>query len=158
MKTVNWWEKERAKLESSVLVSFLSTWHKLELYEKRKHQLRRGFHKIQLFSVFLTCTWWRKALSAVGGVTPHSFVFHKKASWANYGEESRKKYPSMVSISALDSWFLSCMSSWGPVSSCLILLSLSSHITSILHLSSSEIKGVSYHCLTVSLLDLLCLV
>lgn len=158
MKAVNWGEKERAKLENSVLVSFLPTWHKLELSEKRKHQLRRDFHKIQLFSVFLTCTWWRKTLSAVGCVTPHSFVFHKKASRANYGEESSKKYSSMVSISALDSWFLSCMSSWGSVFSCLILLSLSSHITSILHLSSFEIKGVSYHCLTVSLLDLFCLV
>lgn len=60
MKAVNWGEKERAKLENSVLVSFLPTWHKLELSEKRKHQLRRDFHKIQLFSVFLTCTWWRK--------------------------------------------------------------------------------------------------
>lgn len=39
--------------KKTVVVIFLSTWHMLDVYERKEPQLRKYFHKIQLEGILL---------------------------------------------------------------------------------------------------------
>ena len=81
----------------------MSTRYKLELSEWREPQLRKCFHKIWLWDIFLISGWCGKAKPIAGGAIP-GLLFYKKAGWASHGEQASKQYASMASVSR----FLPC--------------------------------------------------
>jgi hypothetical protein len=78
----------------------VSTWHKLELSQRKEPPLRKCLHEIQLWGIF--------SISDQGGKAPWGWChpwagnlgFYKKASWASQRKQASKKHPSMASASA----------------------------------------------------------
>jgi hypothetical protein len=54
--------------------SFVSTWNKLELSERREGQLRKCLQKIQIQGIFLISDQWRRVQPIVGGAIPRLVV------------------------------------------------------------------------------------
>jgi hypothetical protein len=83
-----------------VLASFVSTWHRLGLSQRKELQLGKCLYKIQLQGIF--------SISKQGGRSPcgwdhlwaGSLGFYKRAGWASQGKQASKEHPSMASASA----------------------------------------------------------
>jgi hypothetical protein len=86
----------------------VSTWHKLELSQRKELQLGKCLYEIQLWGIFSIsdqggrahCGWWH--------LWAGSFGFYKREGWASQRRQASKEYPSMTSI---NSCFLTCLSS-----------------------------------------------
>jgi hypothetical protein len=91
----------------SMLVSCMSTWHKLESLEIREPQMRKCLHNIQLRS---TCLMGR-AQPIVGGAIPGLVVLDSVRKQAEQAMGSNP-VSSMAPTSAPAPRFLFCLSSW----------------------------------------------
>jgi hypothetical protein len=122
LNTIDW--NLESKIDLSllhvVLANFVSSWHKLELSQRKELQLRKCFHEIQLQHVF--------SISDQGGKTPcrwdhlsaGSLGFYKRAGWASRGKQASKEHPSMAIASAPASWpvWVPVLTSFGDEQQC----------------------------------------
>ena len=76
----------------AVLVSLLSSWHKLELFGKKDSQRKSQVQG----SIILISDWCGRAQHPWAGGP----LNYKKAGWANYEEQASKQHPSMILGSA----------------------------------------------------------
>jgi hypothetical protein len=90
----------------SVLAGFVSTWHKLELSQRKG----KCVHEIQLWGIFSISDQGGKAPCGWGHPWAGSLGFYKRAGWASQGKQASKQHPSMASASAPASW-----PAWVPV-------------------------------------------
>jgi hypothetical protein len=88
-----------------VLASFVSTWHRLELLQRKELQLGKCLHKIQLQGIF--------SISDQGGRSPCGWCHLWTGSLGfirEQAEQASKEHPSMASASVPASW-----PAWVPV-------------------------------------------
>ena len=79
---------------------YVSSWHKLELSQRKELQLRNCLHEIQLWGIF--------SISDQGGKAPCGWChlwagclgFYKRAGWASQEKQASKEHPSVASASA----------------------------------------------------------
>ena len=83
---------------------FMSTWHRLELSQRKKHQLGKCLHEIQLWGIFSINDqevrapyWWYHPRTG-------SLRLYKRAGWTSQVKQASKKHPSMASASTPASW------------------------------------------------------
>jgi hypothetical protein len=84
----------------------VSTWHKLELSQRKELQLKKSLNKIQLYGIFSIsdqessahCGWCHSWAGSLG--------FYKKASLTSQGKQVTSLHGLYIS-----SWFLTCLSS-----------------------------------------------
>jgi hypothetical protein len=88
----------------------VSTWHRLELSQRKELPLRKCLHDIQLWSIFSVGDQGRRPHCGWDHPWAGSLGFYKRASWASQGKKASKKHPSMASASAPASW-----PAWVPV-------------------------------------------
>jgi hypothetical protein len=86
----------------------VSTWHKLELSQRK--EVPPWDPAVSIFSTSdqgragpAHCVWCHPWTGSLG--------FYKKASWASQGKPANKQHPSMASESAPASKFLTCLNS-----------------------------------------------
>jgi hypothetical protein len=78
----------------------VSTWHRLQLSQRKELQLGKCLHEIQLWGIFsisdqggrAPCDWYHLWAGSLG--------FYKRAGWASQGKQASKEHPSMTSASA----------------------------------------------------------
>jgi hypothetical protein len=88
----------------------VSTWHKLELSQRKELQLRKCLHEIQLWGIFSISDQEGRSPCGWDHLWAGSLGFYKKAGWASQGKQASKEHPSMASASAPASW-----PAWVPV-------------------------------------------
>jgi hypothetical protein len=82
----------------------VSTWHRLELSQRKELQLGKGLHVIQLWGIFSVSDQVGKAPFGWSHLWAGSLGFYKRAGWASQGRQASKEHPSMASASAPDFW------------------------------------------------------
>jgi hypothetical protein len=82
----------------------VSTWHRLELSQRKELQLGKCLLDIQLWGIFSISDQGGKAPCRWGHPWAGSLKFYKRGQWANQGKQASKKQPSIASASAPASW------------------------------------------------------
>ena len=88
----------------------VSTWHELELSQRKELQLGKYLHEIQLRGIFSISDQVGRSPCGWCHLWAGSLEFYKKAGWASQGKQASKEQPSMASESAPASW-----PTWVPV-------------------------------------------
>jgi hypothetical protein len=88
----------------------VSTWHRLELPQRKELQLGKCLHEIQLWGIFSISEQGEKAPCWWCYPWAGSLGFCKRAGWASQGRQASKEHPSMASTSAPAFW-----PAWVPV-------------------------------------------
>jgi hypothetical protein len=81
-------------ISSSVLACFVSTWHRLELSQRKELQLGKCLHEIQLWGIFSISDHEGRTPCGWDHLWAGSLGFYKRASWTSQGKQASKKHPS----------------------------------------------------------------
>ena len=82
----------------------VSTWHRLELSQRKELQLGKCLHEIQLWGIFSISVQGERAHFGWCHPWAGSLRLYKRAGWGSQGKQATKKHPSMASASAPASW------------------------------------------------------